>query len=86
MLSVNGIMVVQNKLVNKEYLQGKEKLKSCQKVKINFSNIGAAGEFHKKKNIEKIKAAGAWQLKGIFVYLEDSPLCCFTSLILTSAL
>lgn len=56
MLSVNGIMVVQNKLVSKEYLQGKEKLKSYQKVKINFSNIGAAGEFH-KKNIEKIKAA-----------------------------
>jgi hypothetical protein len=43
-------------LFNKEHLLGHEKLKSCQKVKINFGNIDATGEFHKKK-IEKIKAA-----------------------------
>lgn len=42
-------MNIWNKLLNKENLVGHVKLKCCQKVKINFGNIGGTESFTKRE-------------------------------------
>lgn len=54
-------MNVWSKLLNKENLLEHEKLKCCQKVKINFGNTGWT-EFYKEK-AEKIKTAWTQWIK-----------------------